>query len=149
LDEQFEALAERFRRLGADAPEAWARSEIEEDIPQLARFVLLRFLWSLVIPENDRSWFRSAAGRGDDGQGGALRRLLAAGVSRDDLTAVVRERQIALLHEVVSVLDGLLDRPSDAEGVTWGLFETDAGGRPGRPIDGLHESLDDVGGSVS
>jgi len=40
-----EALAERFRAAGAEAPEEWAASEVEEDIPQLARFLLLRRLW--------------------------------------------------------------------------------------------------------
>lgn len=40
-----EALAEEFRRLGAGDPEAWALSEVEDGIPQLARFVFLRRLW--------------------------------------------------------------------------------------------------------
>jgi hypothetical protein len=40
-----EALVERFRELGAEEPEAWALSEVEENIPQLARFILLRRLW--------------------------------------------------------------------------------------------------------
>jgi hypothetical protein len=41
---------ERFRQLGAIDPESWARSETDEDIAQLARFVFLRQLWELVIP---------------------------------------------------------------------------------------------------
>ncbi len=40
-----EELAERFRTAGAEEPEEWAASEVEEDIPQLARFLLLRRLW--------------------------------------------------------------------------------------------------------
>ena len=40
-----EALAETFRRLGAGDPEAWALSEVEDGIPQLARFIFLRRLW--------------------------------------------------------------------------------------------------------
>ena len=42
---QAEALAERFRAAGAEQPEAWAASEVEDDIPQLARFLFLRRLW--------------------------------------------------------------------------------------------------------
>ena len=38
-------LAERFRAVGAEEPEEWAASEVEEDIPQLARFLFLRRLW--------------------------------------------------------------------------------------------------------
>lgn len=40
-----EALVEIFRALGAGDPEAWAASEVEDDIPQLARFLFLRRLW--------------------------------------------------------------------------------------------------------
>jgi hypothetical protein len=40
-----EELAERFRAAGAEQPEGWAASEVEEDIPQLARFIFLRRLW--------------------------------------------------------------------------------------------------------
>jgi hypothetical protein len=38
-------LAETFRALGAGDPETWAASEVEDDIPQLARFLFLRRLW--------------------------------------------------------------------------------------------------------
>ncbi|HEX2208857.1 MAG TPA: hypothetical protein VHG93_14350 [Longimicrobium sp.] len=38
-------LAETFRALGAGDPEAWAASEVEDGIPQLARFIFLRRLW--------------------------------------------------------------------------------------------------------
>lgn len=38
-------LVETFRALGAGDPEAWAASEVEDDIPQLARFLFLRRLW--------------------------------------------------------------------------------------------------------
>lgn len=40
-----EALAEKFRAVGAEEPDDWAASEVEEDIPQLARFLFLRRLW--------------------------------------------------------------------------------------------------------
>jgi hypothetical protein len=40
-----EELAERFRAAGAGDPEGWAASEVEEEIPQLARFLFLRRLW--------------------------------------------------------------------------------------------------------
>lgn len=40
-----QALAEQFRGLGAGDPEGWAASEVEDDIPQLARFLFLRRLW--------------------------------------------------------------------------------------------------------
>ncbi len=39
------SLAEQFRALGAEEPEAWALSEVEDGIPQLARFIFLRRVW--------------------------------------------------------------------------------------------------------
>lgn len=39
------ALAEKFRAAGAEQPEEWAASEVEDEIPQLARFLFLRRLW--------------------------------------------------------------------------------------------------------
>lgn len=39
-------LTETFRALGAGDPEGWAASEVTENIPQLARFLFLRRLWS-------------------------------------------------------------------------------------------------------
>lgn len=42
---QVEALAAKFRAAGAEEPEAWAVSEVVEEIPQLARFLFLRRVW--------------------------------------------------------------------------------------------------------
>src|SRR5579872_1632644 len=49
-------LSALFRKLGARNPESWARSQLEENIPQLARFLFLRQAWKLVIDENDHGW---------------------------------------------------------------------------------------------
>jgi hypothetical protein len=35
-------LTALFKKVGARKPEGWARSQIEEGIPQLARFLFLR-----------------------------------------------------------------------------------------------------------
>jgi len=37
-----EQLTALFQKLGARHPEGWARSQIKEGIPQLARFLFLR-----------------------------------------------------------------------------------------------------------
>jgi hypothetical protein len=42
-------LTARFKSLGIDDPESWARSEIQEGIPQLGRAVFLRALWDAVL----------------------------------------------------------------------------------------------------
>ncbi len=40
------ALTKRMDELGASDPEGWARSEIREDIPQQARYLVLRRIWN-------------------------------------------------------------------------------------------------------
>ncbi len=42
-------LTDLFRRLGAPDPAEWGQSEIQQGIPQLARFVFLRGLWDQVL----------------------------------------------------------------------------------------------------
>src|SRR5262245_12222892 len=49
-------LADLFRKVGASDPEGWARSQIEEGIPQLARYLFLRQAWRQVVSEDDASW---------------------------------------------------------------------------------------------
>jgi hypothetical protein len=135
-------LAERFRRLGAAEAELWAKSEIRENIPHFTTFVLLREFWRLVVPEGNRDWPRRCYGTNDDGGGGALRRVLDR-VDRDDLTKIVRAMQIDLLRELVCVIDGLFNLGPELRDVRWGFFELDEKGHPVRPIDCLHESIDD------
>jgi hypothetical protein len=49
-------LTEVFTRLGAPDPAGWARSEVEEGIPRLARYLFLRQAWQQVVAEDDTSW---------------------------------------------------------------------------------------------
>mgnify|MGYP001074943207 CR=1 FL=1 len=57
MSKSYEELLAIFRKLGADDPESWARSESEEGIPQLARFVFLRQAWrNCVIDDGDLGW---------------------------------------------------------------------------------------------
>jgi hypothetical protein len=45
-----------FAKLGARDAEAWARSQIEERIPQLQRFLFLGQAWRNVLEEGNASW---------------------------------------------------------------------------------------------
>ncbi|HEX7375764.1 MAG TPA: hypothetical protein VF278_01565 [Pirellulales bacterium] len=139
-DSRYAALVGKFRELGCSDPDGWARSEIDEGVPQLARFVFLRELWNLVITHETSRKLNEYAGSNDDGRGGALRRLKECGINRNDLLTIVREAQIDVIHGVVSLLDELVEVHPD---VQWSLYEVDEEFRPMRVIDGLHESIDD------
>ena len=146
--------AEHFRAFGAHDPESWARSQVEEDIPQYARFVFLRQAWQSVVGDGDTYWIDpqiEMAGQHPRGPGAgigpALKRMLAAGVSREDITEVVRVMQWRALAGLAYQLGdpGVVEYPSgEMPRVNWTLFEVDEDGQPLNPIDGLHESVLDT-----
>jgi hypothetical protein len=138
-------LTDLFARLGARDPAHWARSEILEGIPQLARFLFLRQAWKLVLPEMDNRWIRDEAGADVDARGGAigpaLARLLLHGANENDLTAVVRVMQWRLLAGLCYLLDDPGGLEQEVKGIAWGLFQVDDNGRPTTVMSALHESL--------
>jgi len=136
-------LAERFRKLGAADPDGWARSEAEEDIPQLATFVFLRELWRLVIPVGDMRALNRFGRKSNASRGAPLRRLKEKGVDLADVLQIVREAQADIVRQTAFVLDQVDELGPDLEDVRWALYELDADDRPVRPMDGLHESVDD------
>lgn len=104
-------LTALFQRLGAPDPEGWARSQLEEGVPQLARFLFLRQAWQLVVDEADPRWIdaaiAAAAARPDEpyaGVGHALVRLRARGATDQELTDLVRGMQAELLFSFCYLL---------------------------------------------
>ena len=154
LDPEMERLAEAFRALGAYDPEGWARSEVREGINQYARFVFLRAAWTYVIPEGCTSWIDALIQESDRrprgpgaGAGPALKRMLAAGASGEDIAEVVRVMQWDVLAGLAYLLadPGVVEYPSEElPRVNWTLFEVDDEGQPLWPIDALHESVLDT-----
>jgi hypothetical protein len=138
-------LTELFRKVGARDPANWARSQLNENIPQLARFLFLREAWKLVVADNDPSWIHERITDDPARPGGeigpALERLLAAGATESDLTAVVRTMQWSLLSGLCYLLDdpGILEE--EVRDVAWRLFQVDDDDQPIAIIGGLHESV--------
>jgi hypothetical protein len=148
----FSTKASRLTRLfeiaGAPDPKTWAKSEADEGIPQLARFLFLRQAWRLVVKDADVEWIDAEIRHSQQnpdapgaGLGHALSRLLKDGASREDLTEVARTVQWQLLHGLCyQRSDPSIEEP-ELSGVGWRLFEVDEEGKIGRPIEGLHESV--------
>jgi hypothetical protein len=145
-------LTDIFTRLGADDPEIWAKSQHEEGINQLHRFLFLRQAWKCVSGEQDDSWIdRQIAHfhrRPDEpyaGVGRALERLLALGADRRDLVDLVRGTQAEALFSFSYLLsdpDLLDDEVEEVREMGWALVEADPEGNPtGRGIGFLHESV--------
>src|ERR1700743_1727993 len=94
------ALTRLLELAGASNPAAWAKSEVQENIPQLARFMFLRQAWRRIVSEDDTTWIDNhiAASKRNSQSPGAslgpvLERCLAKGCSREDLLEVARTAQ--------------------------------------------------------
>lgn len=145
-EQQLKQLSEIFRNAGAVDPESWAFSEIEEGIPQLARFSFLKAITSILLKETDLDW-------GDDQIEGnykdsnepgaqilpALKEMLEKNVSREAITDLVRVIQYQTLFHVCSTIDCTYEPGTPIE--SWGLFQKDENEDPTVEISGLHESL--------
>ena len=144
-------LTSLFKRLGAREPESWAASEVEENIPQLARFLFLRQAWRRIVSEEDANWPSTLAqiesvnsNAPYAGVGHALASLLEKGATQEELIDLVRGVQAQLLFDICYLLDDPMLEEPDVEDVWWGLFELDEHGQPLRQVGGLHESVLDT-----
>lgn len=140
-----QSLSALFRKLGAPSPEMWAKSQLQEGINQLGRFVFIRQAWKKII-HNNQSWI--PAMREDrytplEVQN-ALRRVFSQGVDEQDLTTIVREMQKNLLFDLCYLLDDPGSLEPEIQDLEWGLFQIDKDGNPTEPISGLHESVMDL-----
>jgi hypothetical protein len=147
-----EQLVSILRSLGDSDAEQRARSEVAENIPQLAGYVFLRRLWPKAIDcwtQQPADWIKRMtqdAARNPDGQfadaGAALSRMISAGVSVADIGAVARyiayDTTFGLLYHL-GPPDDLAAPPGLPH---WMLVETTSEGQPtGREVAALHESL--------
>ncbi|HYQ43032.1 MAG TPA: hypothetical protein VER11_13720 [Polyangiaceae bacterium] len=141
-------LAAIFAKLGARDPAGWARSQLEEGIPQLARFVFLRQAWRAIVSEEDSSWIEEAVSRSNThpkepyaGVGHALRALRARGATDEELTDLVRGMQARLLFDFCYLLEDPGDVEPEVADIAWALVQIDDAGTVIGNIGGLHESV--------
>lgn len=141
-------LAATFRKLGVRDPESWARSQVEEGIPQLARYLFLRQAWRNIVKEGDSRWIEASIERArthpDEpyaGVGHALTKLRARGATDEEITDVVRGMQAELLFSLCYLLEDPGDTEPEVEDVAWVLAQVDADGNVLGTIGGLHESV--------
>lgn len=147
-NERLETLTAAFAALGAPDPAGWARSEAQEDIPQLARFCFLRSVWPKLIDTwtRDVGWVERLSDSDTEPFADAsvgLSRMRDAGVEPIDVGRVARwvayETVFGLLYHLGCGIDD--DAGDAAPG--WQLMETAGfdGALTGRSIAGLYEDL--------
>jgi len=143
-----EELTALFRTLGANDPEGWARSQVEEGIPQLARFLFLRQAWRRIVNEDDSSWIDARITRSEKrpdepyaGVGHALKKLRARGATDEEVVDLVRGMQAELLFSLCYLLEDPGDVEPEIANVLWTLAQVDEAGNVLGGIGGLHESV--------
>lgn len=149
IPKSLKKLTDVFRSAGARHPELWAKSQIDQGINQLHRYLFLRQAWKCVISEADPSWIANEKQRAAEdseapfaGVGQALERLQSAGAATEDLITLVRGMQAQLLFNLCYLLDDPAIDDKGLSEVGWTLVETDSDLEPtGRTIGGLHESV--------
>jgi len=142
-----DALIAALKKLGARDPESWAESEIEEDIPQLARFTFLKGAWDQIVRDGDASWIDGEIASTPEGSAEpyagvahALRKLKREGADLVAVADVVRGMQARLLFDLCYMLSDP-DSVAGNDSVGWSLVESDENEGSARVIDGLHESV--------
>ncbi len=128
-------LTKAMQAAGCTQPRDWVRSELGEDIPQFARFLMLRDVHRLADAVDDTL---TEAVYDQPALQHTLDALRAA-VPRSSLHALLLAYGKALGNGFVMALD---EGPAaQEEGMPgWQLIETDADGAPsGRLVEGLHE----------
>lgn len=150
---ELQELTEIFDRYGAPEPESWARSQLEEGIPQLAIFSFAKAMWACVADERDDRWIDQeiewAKDRPNDPCAQispALSEMLTRGVSRRAIIDLVRVIQYGALYHVASLIDGSRQEDVPVQGCI--LYQVDEDDHLVAIIQGLHEvllSLDPTG----
>lgn len=137
------ALTALFAKLGCRDPEMWARSQVEEGINQLGRFLFLRHAWAEAVPQGSTEWIDNILQNCPAGtaSGAAWRRLLGSGADRADLARIVRDTQAEMIFAMCRLLDGPDEVDPPVSDFQWRLFEVDAEGQCTAPIGFLHESV--------
>ena len=141
-------LTELFRKLGAANPEQWARSQLREGIPQLARYLFLRQAWRLIVSEGDATWIDKSIdqaathpGTAYSGVGCALHSLRARGASDEEIVDLVRGMQAQLLASFCYLLEDPGDVEAEVSSIAWTLAQVNEEGDVVEGIHGLHESV--------
>jgi hypothetical protein len=142
----------RMKELGAEEPGVWVESEITEDIAQMARFLILRRLWNDLDAwhSDSRIWVEREIAETEkkpensfSEAGLALKRMVEAGVSLEDIGKVAQMVAYEATFNVLNLIDECGDPDEEGEDLPgWMLVETNAeGAMTGRAVIGLHEDL--------
>jgi hypothetical protein len=147
-------LMQFLREQGCDDPEGWVQAEIEEGRAAVTKWLFLQQLWPGIIDGSvsNPSWIyrfidqsKAAPASAFADAGRSMERIVAAGISAEDIGRVMRFAAYESVFGVLSFIDeryaqNIKGEVAMARG--WALIEINGEGvLTGRSLDGLHESL--------
>ena len=155
LDETHRAEAEKLiatlAELDCPDPEAWARRQLRDHLPQVSRLLLMRHLWSDSINSwrDSELWITNLVEDSEDNPEGpfssagvALARILDSGADPSDIAQLARFIAYQSVFSAVHTLDVGFDSDRDGELPGWALVERDPlGNITGKVLAGLHNEL--------
>lgn len=134
---RFKDLCEQLKAAGATNPKSWANSELQENIPQFARFLVLKGLTDIYRDvEGNLSEIESYSDEATEAH-----QKLASQFDEQELKELLHFYGKSIIGKVIDMLDqGYL---YDVNGnVGWSLMELDnKGTTTDRLIQGLHEDF--------
>ena len=149
--ERTNSLIAQFKAVDAPTRQEWVRSEVSENLPQLAMYLLLHDVWvhiDAVVDEADM-WIGDAllpSANPDlplfTDANRAIQKMREAGLSQADIVAVARLAAYNTAWGIVQSIDREQAFQAGEGAPGWRLMETNAAGElTGRDLGGLHESL--------
>lgn len=134
---RFKDLCEQLKAAGATNPKSWANSELQENIPQFARFLVLKGLTDIYRDvEGNLSEIESYSDEATEAH-----QKLASQFDEQELKELLHFYGKSIIGKVIDMLDqGYLYDVNDNVG--WSLMELDnKGTTTDRLIQGLHEDF--------
>ena len=130
----YDELVQKLVRAGATEPKAWAQSEVKENIPQFARFLVLKNLFKIALDVES-----SLLCANDFSDISSQWEEIKGKVGEDTFMDFLQNYSLGLISQVIDVLDS--GNPElEEDGVGWILAEANGDGElTGRFIEGLHE----------
>lgn len=134
---RFMDLCEQLKAAGATNPKSWANSELQENIPQFARFLMLKGLTDIYRDvEGNINEMDIYSDKAND-----VYQKLASQLDKQELKELFHFYGKSIIGKVIDMLDeGYLYDVNDNVG--WSLMELDdKGTTTDRLIQGLHEDF--------
>ncbi len=134
-----------FKRLGASSPELLADCEVKENLGNLTQLAFLKQAF-LGLPDNNRiENLIKHRGKQESSRSleSAYERVAAAGVSKEDILALMREACRDYLWHITYILDDNSIEDDELKGlVHWGLWEESEDFEPIRRIGCISDNAD-------